>query len=127
MRYVLVLILSCFSIIGYAQNFVISDNDSTITTEYIDGKLWAYRYLNGYVVGLTCYEAKDDYGKYYQMQIYISNQNSQSVTFDPNEVNAHLINKKGDTISLEVYTNEEFQKKVKRTQNWAMALYGIHL
>lgn len=94
MRYVLVLILSCFSIIGYAQNFVISDNDSTITTEYNDGKLWAYRYLNGYVVGLTCYEAKDDYGKYYQMQIYISNQNSQSVTFDPNEVNAHLINKK---------------------------------
>lgn len=64
MRYVLVLILSCFSIIGYAQNFVISDNDSTITTEYNDGKLWAYKHMNGYIVGLTCYEAKDDYGKY---------------------------------------------------------------
>lgn len=125
MRSVLVLILSCFSIIGYAQNFVISDNDSTITTEYNDGKLWAYRHMNEYIVGLTCYEAKDDYGKYYQMQLYISNLNSQSVTFDPNEVNAHLINKKGDTISLEVYTNEEFQKKVKRRQNWAMAFYGL--
>lgn len=71
--------------------------------------------MNGYVVGLTCYESKDDYGKYYQMRIYINNQNSQSVTFDPNEVNAYLINKKGEAISLEVYTNEEFQKKVKRT------------
>lgn len=125
MKFILVLILSCFSIIGYAQNFIISDNDSTITTEYIDGKLWAYRHMNGCIVGLTCYETKDDYGKYYQIQLYINNLNSQSITFDPNEVNASLVNKRGDIISLEVYTNEEFQKKVKRTQNWAMALYGF--
>jgi len=47
------------------------------------------------------------------------------VTFDPDEVNASLIDKNGDSISLQVYTNEDFQKKVKRTQNWAMALYSF--
>ena len=125
MRTILVLILLCFSIIGYAQSFIISDNDSTITTEYDDGKLWAYRHSNEYIVGLSCYEAKDDYGKYYQIQLYINNLDSLSVIFDPDEVNAHLINKKGDTISLEVYTNEEYQKKVKQTQDLTMTLYGI--
>ena len=125
MKHVLVIILSCFTLISYAQDFVISKNDSTITTEYNDGKLWAYRYINNYIVGLTCYESKDDYGKYYQVQIHINNLSSQNVTFDPDEVNASLIDKKGDSISLQVYTNEEFQKKVKRTQNWAMALYGL--
>lgn len=122
MKYVLAIILSCFILISYAQDFVKSENDPTITTEYNDGKLWAYRYINNCIVGLTCYESKDDYGKYYQVQIYINNLSSQNATFDPDEVNASLIDKNGDRIALQVYTNEEFQKKIKRTQNWAMAL-----
>lgn len=118
------LILSGISIMCYAQNFLMSDNDSTVITEYNDGKLWAYKNMNGYNVGLTCYETKDSYGRYYQIQIYIDNTNSQDVIFDPDKVNANLINKKGDTISLEVYTNEEFQKKVEVAQIFTMALYG---
>ncbi len=125
MKYVLAIILSYLTLISYAQDFVISENDPTITTEYHDGKLWAYRYMNNCMVGLTCYEYKDDYGKYYQVQIQTNNLSSQNVTFDPDEVNALLIDKNGDSIILEVYTNEEFQKKINRTQNWAMALYGF--
>lgn len=36
-----------------------------------------------------------------------------------------MLSNKGDTVPLEVYTNEEYQKKIKRAQNWAMALYGL--
>ncbi len=125
MKYVLAIILTYFTLISYAQDFVTRENDPTVTTEYHDGKLWAYRCIDNYIVGLTCYESKDDYGKYYQVQIQINNLSSQNVTFDPDEVNATLIDKNGDSIILEVYTTEEFQKKVKRSQNWAMALYGF--
>lgn len=33
--------------------------------------------------------------------------------------------KTGDTLQMVVYTNETFQKKIKRSQAWAMALYGF--
>lgn len=125
MRFEFLIILSCLNVVGYAQNFVTSDNDSTVITEYNDGKLWAYRHINDCVVGLTCYEAKDDYGKYYQTMIFIKNLSTRNMTFIPDEINSYLVNRKNDTISLQVYTNEEFQKKVKRSQNWTMALYGF--
>lgn len=35
------------------------------------------------------------------------------------------INPKEKNIELEVYTNEEYQKKIKRSQAWTMALYGF--
>ena len=125
MRFGFLIILFCLTGVGYAQSFKASDNDSTVITEYNDGKLWVYKHINDYVVGLTCYEAKDDYGKYYQTMIFIKNLSTQNVTFDPDGINSYLVNRKNDTISLQVYTNEEFQRKVKRSQNWAMALYGF--
>ncbi len=124
MKYALALILSCITLISYAQDLVTSENDPTVTTEYHDGKLWAYRHINDCIVGLTCYEYKD-YGKHYQIRIQINNLSFQNVTFDPDEVTASLIDKNGDSIILEVYTNDEFQKKVNRSQSWAMALYGF--
>ncbi len=124
MKYVFAILLSCITLMSYAQDFVLSDDDPTITIEYHDGKLWAYRYINNCIVGLTCYEYKD-YGNHYQVQIQINNLSSQNVTFDPDKVNAALIDQNGESIFLQVYTNEEFQKKVKRTQNWTMALYSF--
>lgn len=124
MRYGLLIILSCLNLVNYAQNFI-NINDSSVTTEYNDGKLWAYRHINNYIVGLTCYETKDNYGKYYQFMIFISNLNTKNVIFEPNEVTSHLVNKNNDTIPIQVYTNEEFQKKIKRSQNWALVLYAF--
>ncbi len=125
MKYVLLIILSWLSINATAQKFLIHENDSTVFTEYNDGKLWAYKHIDDYVVGLTCYEYKDDYGKYYQMMIFIKNMSSKNITFDPDEINSFLVKKNNDTIPLQVYTNDEFQKKIKRKQNWVLALNAL--
>lgn len=117
-------VLLFFSNIISSQTFTVTKNDSTIMTEYNDGKLWAYRNADNFVVGLTCYEEKDDYGKYYQAQILIRNLGDSAVTFCPENVSAYL-ERRNDTMELEVYTNEEFQKKIKRTQTWAMILTGV--
>ena len=108
----------------WAQTFI-SENDTTAIVEYNDGKQWVYRNIDGLTVGMTNAEIKDDYGKYYQVGLFISNNQDSVLTFNPEEVFADLLSNKGDTISLEVYTNEKFQKKIKKAQTWAMVLHGI--
>lgn len=108
----------------WAQTFI-SENDTTAFVEYNDGKQWAYRNIDGITVGMTNEEFKDDYGKYYQVSFFISNNQDSTLTFNPEEVFADLLSNKGDTISLEVYTNEKFQKKIKKAQTWSMVLYGL--
>lgn len=119
---VLSLVLSMFC---KAQTFILLENDTTVVTEYNDGKQWAYRNIENFVVGLSNSEAKDDYGKYYQINIFIHNHGETPVTFNPEEVAAKLIGKTGETLQLTVYTNETYQKKIKRSQAWTMALYGF--
>ena len=108
-----------------AQTFVKSENDTTVVTEYNDGRLWAYCRIGDFVVGMTNYEEKDDYGKYYQILIYVNNLGDEPVIFNPEDISSSLLTKHGDSISLEVYTHEQYMKKVKRTQTWAMALTGF--
>ncbi len=109
----------------WAQTFLSEENDTTALIEYHDGQQWVYRDNDGLIVGLSNHEFKDDYGKYYQIGIFISNSRDTVLTFEPEKVFADLLSNKGDTISLEVYTNEKLQKKIKRAQTWAMALYGL--
>ena len=111
--------------ITWAQSFISEECDTTALIEYHDGQQWVYRDNNGLIVGLTNHEFKDSYGKNYQIGIFISNNRDTALTFDPERVFADLLSNKGDTISLEVYTNEKLQKKIKRSQAWAMALYGL--
>lgn len=124
-RIVYTTLLIAFSMICKAQSFISLEDDTTVVTEYHDGKQWAYRDADNFVVGLSCNDAKDDYGKYYQISIFINNHGESPVTFNPEEVAAKLFEKNGDTLQLKVYTNETFQKKIKRSQAWAMALYGF--
>ncbi len=121
--YIVILIL--VSTICKSQTFISLEGDTTVVTEYNDGKQWAYRDIGDFVVGLSNCETKDDYGKYYQISIFIHNHGSLPVTFNPEEVTASLFGKSGDSLLLTVYTSEAFQKKIKRTQAWAMALYGF--
>ena len=109
----------------WAQTFISAHHDTTALVEYNDGRQWVYRDIDRLVVGMTNEVFKDDYGKYYQIGIFISNGRDSTLTFNPEEVFAELVSKKRDTITMEVYTNEEFQKQIKKSQMWAMALYGF--
>ena len=53
MKYICLFLFACISIISKAQTLILSENDSTVMTEYNDGNLWAYRNANGFIVGLT--------------------------------------------------------------------------
>lgn len=108
-----------------AQDFLNAENDTTLLTEYNDGRLWAYRQIGDFVVGMTNYLEKDDYGKNYQILIFIKNLGATSTLFDPSLVTSTLVNKHGETEKMKVYTYERYMKKVKSQQAWAMALTGL--
>ena len=124
MRLICIAILLLLSTVCKAQTFMTPKNDSVLT-EYNDGKLWAYQNKNDMIVGVTCHEEKDDYGKYYQLHIFLRNLSDSSITFQPDSVYSTLLTKKNDTLRLNVYTNEEYQKKIKRSQAWEMGLYAF--
>lgn len=125
MRSLIILSLLCFTASLKAQTFVKAENDTTVMSEYNDGRIWAYRQIGDFVVGMTNYEAKDDYGKYYQIAIFIKNLGESSITIDPDKVTSSLYTKRGDTLALQVYTFDEYMKKVKNAQAWSMALLGF--
>jgi hypothetical protein len=118
-------LLLCMSLLIHAQTIITNDSDTTIMTEYNDGRLWAYQQSGDFVVGMTNYEEKDDYGKYYQIVIFIKNLGEKPVTFDPEYVESYLNKKDGKMIPLDIYTYEDYMRKVKNSQAWAMALYGF--
>lgn len=119
-----IILFFLWSIACHSQAIDQTENDTTVITEYNDGVLWLYRDIENVTVGTTCYKIKD-YGKHYQIHIYIYNHSDTSLLFDPTTVSSYLATKAGDTLQLQVYTNEMFQKKVMRSQTWAMALYGF--
>lgn len=93
-------------------------------TEYKNGEAWPYYNKNGIMIGMTNNEVRD-YGKYFQIPIVIANNSMFPIEFEPNNINAKLIDKKGNERALRVYSAEEYMKKVRRQQNWAMALTAI--
>ena len=105
-----VVIFLLLSTICKAQRFIYPQNDS-ILTEYNDGKFRAYLTINDFDVGPSRFEAKDDYRKYYHLDFFIKNLSETPIVFQPDSVHSNLLTKKDDTLKLEVYTNEEYQKK----------------
>lgn len=104
-----------------AQTFIFPEDES-IFTEYNDGRLWAYRETGNCVVGLTCLEELDDYGRFYQIHVFIKNTGNESFILWPDSISAGMKTKRGDIQAIEPYTHDEFQKKMKRNQIWSMVL-----
>ena len=114
------LMMSCKS----QMEISLLEYDSDVFTEWVDGKLWAYKSDENNTVGMTVYPEKDDYGKYYQISLFIMNNDDKPIVFDPAMVSAKLAFGK-DVKKLNVYTNEEYQKMVTRKQRRDMILYGV--
>ena len=126
MRKIFIIAALIFStIIAKAQEFIKSDNDTTVMSEYNDGRIWAYRQIGDFVVGMTNYEEKDNYGKYYQIAIFIKNLGASSVTFNPDQITFTLYDKNNDIVPLTVYSYDKFMKKVRNAQAWGSVLFGF--
>ena len=94
-------------------------------TEYRDGKTWPYYTKNGIMVAMTNDLVKD-YGKWYQISLIISNHSIAPIDFDPEKITSTLIDKKGREVVLEVYSSDQYMRKVRRRQNWNM-IRGLQL
>lgn len=111
-----ILLVSCKS----QKVFSLMEQEPLITTEWIDGNLWAYQSKGDFIVGMTI---QDD-GENYQIGLLIQNNSVAKVIFDPLDVSAKF--GYGNSIKeLQVYTYEEYHKKVKKNQNWELALAGL--
>lgn len=108
-----------------AQEFILDENDTTVMTEYNDGRLWAYRQHGDFVVGMTDYVERDDYGKYYQILVFVKNLGETSVTFDPSQLTSILYDKYNESVGMKVYTYEQYMKKVKEQQALALVCLGL--
>lgn len=89
--------------------------------EYQRGEAWPYYNKNGIMLGMTNNQVRD-YGKWYQISIVVSNNSLFPIDFDPAEITAVLIDKNGEDKELRVYSANDYMKKVRRSQRWAMAL-----
>lgn len=93
-------------------------------TEYRNGEAWPYYTKNGITVAMTNSLVKD-YGKWYQISLIISNHSIAPIDFDPEKITSTLIKKNGREVVLEVYSSDQYMRKVRRRQNWDMILTGI--
>jgi hypothetical protein len=114
-----------FSTMPKAQTIIKPTNDTTFVSEYRDGDEWAVIAKDGFVVGLGNRQVKDDYGSYYQIRVLIQNMTGMPYTFDPDTIKAKLVNKRNKYVQLEIYSNEEYQRKVRIQQTWVAALTGL--
>lgn len=89
-------------------------------TEWRDGNFWAYQNKSGFIVGMT---VREDGGNY-QIELFLYNDSNSKATFCLEDVTAQFGNEKSIK-ELQVYTYEEYHKKVKKNQNWELALSGI--
>ena len=117
---------------GYSSKIRRSDNTPIYESpkpdekkvDYRDGAAWPYYTKNGIMVAMTNTQVKD-YGKWFQISLIIANNSIAPIEFDPDKITSMLKKTNGQTVALEVWSSDRYMKKVRRTQNWNMALAGF--
>ena len=119
--------------VGNLTKFRIADNtpiwESPLITErksdYKDGKLWQFYNKNGVIIALTNTTIKD-YGRWHRIDVVISNNTIIPIEFDPViNISALSTDIEGLTTDLQVWSSDEYLKKVNRSQTWAAVLMGV--
>lgn len=118
-------LLSTTMLSGFSQSLLKPENDSTFTAEYRNGDEWAMIAKEGFIVGVSNKLIKDDYGKFYRLQIMIQNLSNNSFVFTPETVSSYCTLKDQSVNRMKVYTSESFQKMIRNKQMWAEALTGF--
>lgn len=117
---------------GYSNKMRISDNTpiwespdlSEKKVDYRGGVAWPYYTKNGIMVAMTNTPVKD-YGKWFQISLIIANHSVVPIEFDPEKITSSLEKANGQIIALSVWSSDRYMRKVRRRQNFAMALTGI--
>ncbi len=94
-------------------------------SDYKDGTPWQFFNKNGLIIALTNTIVKD-YGKWHRIDIVISNNTIIPIEFDPVvNISASSTDVEGFVTGLEVWSSDEYLKKVNRSQTWAAVLMGV--
>lgn len=94
-------------------------------TDYRDGVTWQYYSKNGLIVALTSSTVKD-YGKWHRIDLVINNNSLVPIEFDPVvNISAASTDEDNPPVELEVWSSDEYLKKVNRAQTWAAVLVGV--
>ena len=118
---------------GNISKFSLQDNAplwetpsiSECKSNYKDGVLWQFYNKNGVFIALTNTIVKD-YGKWHRIDIIIANNTMMPIDFDPvTNISAHSADYDGNITNLDVWSSDEYIRKVNRSQTWAMALMGF--
>lgn len=125
MRTFLLILFLNVHLLLFAQLTISPVIDEECVTEYVDGDQWIYRSINGICVGICNRFVNEDYGKYYQIGIRVENSTNESFVFDPENITAEIVTNKNKTKELNVFTDEEFQKKLRNKHNLTVGIYGF--
>ena len=94
-------------------------------SDYKDGTPWQFYNKNGVIIALTNTTIRD-YGKWHRVDVVISNNTIIPILFDPvMNISASSTDVKGITTDLQVWSSDEYLKKVNRSQTWATILMGV--
>jgi hypothetical protein len=89
-----------------------------IKTEYIEDDEWKILSLGQFIVGITTSTYNDDYGKFYQMKLSITNLSDSSYDFDPADIETYIIDEEDYCTNVPTYTAQEFRKRIRSKQRW---------
>lgn len=91
----------------------VSERDSF----FIDEEKWQLYNRNNFWISAFC-ETTRDYGKWYRIHLFITNNTVGPIEFDPDSISATLVTEEGKTDTVEVLTMERYLKGIKKRQMW---------